>query len=269
MQSRRPRPECAAAPRRWGSGRRHRVWGLCVASVLAAACARGPAPPSGPALVAGAGRGKNVRLVTIDTLRRDRIGAYGHSGGATPTLDPLSAAGVRIAHAFSHVPLTLPAHASILTGRTPPGHGLHVNGASALSDDVPTMATVLDAAGLLLGVRGRLRARCAVRARSRLRPERRSLSSGPERDVVRLRGAAWRRRRAGRWRLDSGIRGCVPVVRLGAPVRSARAVRRPAGLRHGRPSRYTRLDGWAGTGPAHRGGAGFGRKIRMCGFTTA
>ena len=124
---------------------------MCLAGVLAAACARAPAPPSGPALVAGAGRGKNVLLVTIDTLRRDRIGAYGHTGGLTPTLDQLSAAGVRFAHAFSHVPLTLPAHASILTGRTPPGHGLHLNGAAALPGDVPTLATVLKAAGYRTG----------------------------------------------------------------------------------------------------------------------
>src|SRR4051794_38302639 len=54
-----------------------------------------------PALAAGQSRGANVLLVTIDTLRRDRVGAYGHANGLTPTLDRLAASGVRFAHATS------------------------------------------------------------------------------------------------------------------------------------------------------------------------
>ena len=90
-------------------------------------------------------------VVTIDTLRRDRLGAYGHPGGLTPVLDALATRGVRATHAFSHVPQTLPAHASLLTGRTPPRHGLHVNGAARLAADVPTLATVFAAAGYRTG----------------------------------------------------------------------------------------------------------------------
>ena len=85
---------------------------------LAAGCARAaPAPP----LRSGQLRGANILLVTIDTLRRDRLGAYGSTSGLTPALDRLAANGVRFSRAHSHAPMTLPAHASILTGRTPRG----------------------------------------------------------------------------------------------------------------------------------------------------
>lgn len=125
---------------------------LCLAAAVAAACAGSAPPPAARALLAsGVARGANVLLVTIDTLRRDRVGAYGVHPGLTPTIDALAAAGARYAHAFSHVPQTLPAHASILTGRTPPGHGLRLNGAARLGDGVPTMATVLKAAGYRTG----------------------------------------------------------------------------------------------------------------------
>ena len=58
----------------------------------------------------------NVLLVSIDTLRADHVGAYGAEGVATPTLDGLAREGTRFANAFSVSPLTLPSHASILTG---------------------------------------------------------------------------------------------------------------------------------------------------------
>ncbi|MFN7976655.1 MAG: sulfatase-like hydrolase/transferase [Vicinamibacterales bacterium] len=113
---------------------------------LTAGCS---APPG--LLTSGAARGRNVLLVTIDTLRRDRVGAYGHPGGLTPALDRLAAEGVRFTAATSHAPLTLPAHASMLTGRVPPHHGLRVNGAARLGDDVPTLATVLHDHGYRTG----------------------------------------------------------------------------------------------------------------------
>ena len=124
---------------------------LCL-GLFATGCSRGePGPgPSGP-VASGASRGSNVLVITIDTLRRDRLGVYGHAAGLTPTLDRLSASGVRFAQAFSHVPLTLPAHASILTGRTPLQHGLHLNGAARLAGTVPTLATVLKAQGYRTG----------------------------------------------------------------------------------------------------------------------
>jgi arylsulfatase A-like enzyme/Flp pilus assembly protein TadD len=119
-----------------------------LAAALAMSCARaGPVSP----LRSGQLRGANILLVTIDTLRRDRLGAYGSPAGLTPTLDRLASSGVRYSHAHSHVPMTLPAHASILTGRTPRAHGIHVNGASRLDDGVPTLATELKRAGYRTG----------------------------------------------------------------------------------------------------------------------
>jgi len=53
----------------------------------------------------------NVLLVTIDTLRADRVGCYGHVSASTPVLDALAARGVRFETAVAHVPLTGPSHA--------------------------------------------------------------------------------------------------------------------------------------------------------------
>ncbi|MEP7116436.1 MAG: sulfatase-like hydrolase/transferase [Acidobacteriota bacterium] len=127
------------------------TWACLAALAATAGCGTPSAPRGAHGLAAGAMRGANVLLVTIDTLRHDRLGAYGGPAGLTPTLDRLSAAGVRYSKAFSHVPMTLPAHASILTGRTPVGHGVHGNGAFRLGDDLPTLATVLKAAGYRTG----------------------------------------------------------------------------------------------------------------------
>src|SRR4051812_627302 len=87
--------------------------------------------------------GSNVLLVTIDTLRRDRIGAYGNPGGLTPTLNTLAATGIRYTQARAHAPMTLPSHASILTGLTPPHTGVHNNTGFRLDDATPTLATFL------------------------------------------------------------------------------------------------------------------------------
>ena len=102
-------------------------------------------------LQSGGLRGGNVLLVTVDTLRRDRLGAYGNGQGLTPTLDRLSASGIRYTHAFSHAPMTLPAHTSILTGRTPHTHGVHANGTFRLDAGIPTLATVLKRSGYRTG----------------------------------------------------------------------------------------------------------------------
>ena len=93
----------------------------------------------------------NVLLVTIDTLRADRVGCYGYARAATPTLDGLAARGVRFATAIAHVPLTAPSHASMLTGRTPLGHGMRDNGGFVLPEKVRTLAEDFKAAGYRTG----------------------------------------------------------------------------------------------------------------------
>src|SRR5476649_1387288 len=129
------------------SSKARRACGV-LAVVAAAACGR----PADRALASpGALRGANVLLITIDTLRQDRVGAYGNRNGLTPTIDGLAAHGVRYAHAFSTAPLTLPAHASILTGWLPRRHGIHNNTRFRLDDRVPTLASVIKRAGYRTG----------------------------------------------------------------------------------------------------------------------
>ena len=75
---------------------------------------------------------RGVLLLTIDTLRADRLGSYGSTRGLTPHLDALAAEAVRFENAYTVVPLTAPSHASMLTGRYPLAHGLHNNGSEVL-----------------------------------------------------------------------------------------------------------------------------------------
>jgi arylsulfatase A-like enzyme len=68
-----------------------------------------------------------ILLVTVDTLRADALGCYGNATARTPRLDRLAAEGVRFTEVWTVCPLTLPAHATILTGLLPPEHGLRDN----------------------------------------------------------------------------------------------------------------------------------------------
>src|SRR5947207_6845800 len=86
--------------------------------------------------------GQNVLLVTIDTLRADALGSYG-GPAATPALDRLARDGVRFDFAHAHAVLTLPSHASILTGQYPFRHGIRDNSGYRLAADMPTIATRL------------------------------------------------------------------------------------------------------------------------------
>ena len=69
---------------------------------------------------------RNILLVTIDTLRADALGSYG-GRAATPNLDRLAADGARFTFAHAHAVVTLPSHASILSGRYPYEHGIRDN----------------------------------------------------------------------------------------------------------------------------------------------
>src|SRR6476646_2439677 len=79
----------------------------------------------------------DVVLITVDTLRADRVGATGGSAGVTPAIDELARGGATLLDATAHVPLTLPSHTSILTGRYPIAHGVHDNSGFTLGADVP------------------------------------------------------------------------------------------------------------------------------------
>jgi arylsulfatase A-like enzyme len=93
----------------------------------------------------------NIVLVTIDTLRADHVGAYGAALAATPRLDALAREGLRFDHAVSPVPLTRPAHASLLTGLYPHEHGLRDNLPHKLDPSIPTLARRLQQAGYQTG----------------------------------------------------------------------------------------------------------------------
>lgn len=92
-------------------------------------------------------RPERILLVTIDTLRADRVGAYGFKGAHTPTIDALAKDGVRFDAAMSPVPLTLPAHATLMTGLDPDRHGVRHNAVFALEPAIPTLAERLRASG--------------------------------------------------------------------------------------------------------------------------
>jgi arylsulfatase A-like enzyme/Tfp pilus assembly protein PilF len=93
----------------------------------------------------------NVLLVTIDTVRADRIGAYGYAKGATPAIDRLAREGVRFADATTQAPLTGPAHAAILTGQYPARLGVRDNATTPIPPGTTTIAEVFKARGYRTG----------------------------------------------------------------------------------------------------------------------
>ncbi|MEZ4322447.1 MAG: sulfatase-like hydrolase/transferase [Myxococcota bacterium] len=105
------------------------------------------APPATPAPEPSEAAHPNVVLVSIDTTRADRIGAYGYDKALTPNLDALAARGRRYAHAYSPLPLTIPSHASLFTGKTPPTHGIRNNSRATLGYAENTLAESFKNAG--------------------------------------------------------------------------------------------------------------------------
>lgn len=93
----------------------------------------------------------NLLVVTLDTTRADRMGAYGSRDVATPAFDRIAREGVLFDQAEAVAPLTLPAHSSIFTGRFPPEHGVRDNGGFFLSPKETTLAAVLKRAGFATG----------------------------------------------------------------------------------------------------------------------
>lgn len=93
----------------------------------------------------------NLLVVTIDTLRADRVGAYGYGQAVTPALDGLAARGARFVNAHTAVPLTGPSHATIFTGHYPPVHGVRGNVTFTLGSRHPTLATLLKQHGYATG----------------------------------------------------------------------------------------------------------------------
>jgi arylsulfatase A-like enzyme/Flp pilus assembly protein TadD len=101
------------------------------------ACDRAPSAPSRP----------NLLLITLDTTRADHLGCYGSKTAETPRLDRLAKEGLLVEHAIGVAPVTLPSHASILTGLYPPRHGVRDNADFRLPDSETTLAEHLRAHG--------------------------------------------------------------------------------------------------------------------------
>jgi arylsulfatase A-like enzyme len=118
-----------------------RLGTLLASLLLVTACSRG----------ARAFRGAPVFLVCVDTLRADRLPAYGYGRVETPALDALARDSIVFENAISHVPLTLPSHASLFTGLLPFQHGVRDNLGYRLSKEHRTLATALHDAGYATG----------------------------------------------------------------------------------------------------------------------
>ncbi len=110
------------------------VW----AAVLLGGCLSEPPPPRLPA-------GTDIVLITVDTLRADRLGAYGHPAARTPNIDQLAAAGRVFHQATTPFPRTTPALASLLSGLWPQHHGSREVGQRPKK--VPLISELLQAQG--------------------------------------------------------------------------------------------------------------------------
>src|SRR5262245_47794755 len=92
-------------------------------------------------------RPKNVLLFTLDTTRADHLGCYGHGAARTAAIDALAKRGVLFEQARTPVPMTLPAHTTIMTGFLPCEHLVRDNGRFRLWKEAPTLAHTLKVQG--------------------------------------------------------------------------------------------------------------------------
>ena len=126
-----PRPARPKVSRRAAA-----VAAVLAVTLLAALVLFRPSPRSGPIVV-----------ISIDTLRADHVGAYGHRAAKTPVMDGLARQGILFERALSHSPQTLPSHASMFTGRLPFEHGVRDNIGFTLDDGIPRLPAVLGSRG--------------------------------------------------------------------------------------------------------------------------
>jgi arylsulfatase A-like enzyme/Flp pilus assembly protein TadD len=122
---------------------RHRAGAAGFLLLAISGCTRCPAPKQFP--------GAPVVVVSIDTLRADHLPAYGYEGVETPHLDRFRRDAILYENAYAHVPLTLPSHASLFTGRLPYEHGVRDNLGYRLDPAHPTLARLLKGRGYATG----------------------------------------------------------------------------------------------------------------------
>jgi choline-sulfatase len=102
--------------------------------------ARASAPVSGP-----------IILISVDSLRADRLPAYGFAAGRTPAIDSLAADGVVFERAYAHVPETLPSHASLFSGRLPFETGVRDDAGFTVKTSERLLAEILRDRGYATG----------------------------------------------------------------------------------------------------------------------
>jgi arylsulfatase A-like enzyme len=139
-----------AARRRWHQVTPVAVWFTAVIILLVVTAPafwryRASHDPRRKISISNAGPRPNILLVTLDTLRSDYVGCYGHPWIETPTLDELAADGFAFDAAISQAPSTTPSHCSLMTSVYPFDHGAE-NG-RPMKPDLITLADVLRAAG--------------------------------------------------------------------------------------------------------------------------
>jgi arylsulfatase A-like enzyme/Flp pilus assembly protein TadD len=98
-----------------------------------------------------AARGTPVIVISVDTLRADRLPAYGYREVATPALDALARDAILFENAYTHVPLTLASHATLFTGRLPFDNGVRDNFGYTLGSGQETVAGFLAERGYATG----------------------------------------------------------------------------------------------------------------------
>ena len=94
---------------------------------------------------------RHVVLISMDTTRADYLSCYGYARPTTPNIDALAKEGYLFSHTIAPIPLTLPAHTSMLTGTIPPHHGRHENKDPYFDPSLITLATLLKMKGYSTG----------------------------------------------------------------------------------------------------------------------
>ncbi len=96
-------------------------------------------------------RPPNVLIISIDTCRADHLGCYGYARDTTPRVDAVAREGILFEHAVTPVPITLPAHSSMLTGTVPLFHRVRDNDNYRLHESNVTLAEILKENGYVTG----------------------------------------------------------------------------------------------------------------------
>ncbi|MCW8983901.1 MAG: sulfatase-like hydrolase/transferase, partial [Thermoanaerobaculales bacterium] len=120
------------------------LWMAILGVVCSVACTPQKSLPA-------ADRSLNVLVITLDTIRADRLGAYGNPHIRTEFVDGLADRGVLFENCVAPTPLTLPSHTSIFTGTYPVFHGVRDNGNYVVPPALTTMAELLSGAGYRTG----------------------------------------------------------------------------------------------------------------------